>query len=276
MSWSENAKKSADTNSSNGDVGSSTESCPLAEGSIRVNVLRNDTGEYIKDAAIEISGPTPGNATTSGSQGFATFDPVDPGDYTIKAKLSSKELEDPEPRKVSLTGGQAGTYVFMVSPPGNLVVKVVEEGKEATPIENASVSLRGPSEEQLSTDKNGETKFEGIPSGGYTASLAFSGENKKRYEVPGDRSITVEAGRDTEETIVVRPVEHWVEIELVDQDGKPFPDEKYEVELPDGRKVTGKLDSVGRAKVDGVSQSGTCKVRFPDLGHEMDVETQGG
>jgi len=53
----------------------------------------------------------------------------------------------------------------------------------------------------------------------------------------------------------------WIEIELVDEEGKPVPSEKYEVELPDGHKKQGMLDSEGRARVDGIDP-GTCKVSF--------------
>ncbi|PYS40769.1 MAG: hypothetical protein DMG14_09475 [Acidobacteria bacterium] len=55
----------------------------------------------------------------------------------------------------------------------------------------------------------------------------------------------------------------WVEIELVDGEGKPIPSEKYLLELPDGKKREGMLDSEGRARVDGIDP-GTCKVSFPN------------
>jgi len=55
----------------------------------------------------------------------------------------------------------------------------------------------------------------------------------------------------------------WIEIELVDEEGKPVPSEKYSIDLPDGRKKEGMLDSEGRARVDGIDP-GTCNVSFPD------------
>src|SRR5215471_4991405 len=51
---------------------------------------------------------------------------------------------------------------------------------------------------------------------------------------------------------------YW--IEMVDEEGKPVPSEKYEIELPDGRKKQGMLDSEGRARVDGIENPGMCKV----------------
>jgi hypothetical protein len=55
----------------------------------------------------------------------------------------------------------------------------------------------------------------------------------------------------------------WIEIELVDEEGEPVPSEKYLIELPDGRKKEGMLDSEGHARVDGIDP-GTCKVTFPN------------
>jgi type VI secretion system secreted protein VgrG len=57
----------------------------------------------------------------------------------------------------------------------------------------------------------------------------------------------------------------WIEIELVDEDKKPVPGEKYRITLPDGSTLAeGTLDEKGRARVDGIDP-GTCKVTFPDL-----------
>ncbi len=57
----------------------------------------------------------------------------------------------------------------------------------------------------------------------------------------------------------------WIEIELVDEDKKPVPGERYRITLPDGTTLAeGTLDEKGRARVDGIDP-GTCKVTFPDL-----------
>jgi type VI secretion system secreted protein VgrG len=58
---------------------------------------------------------------------------------------------------------------------------------------------------------------------------------------------------------------HWIEIELIDDQGKPVPGERYRITLPDGTTLAeGTLDAKGRARVDGIDP-GTCKVTFPDL-----------
>jgi hypothetical protein len=66
---------------------------------------------------------------------------------------------------------------------------------------------------------------------------------------------------------------HWIEIELVDDAGKPIADELYFVELPDGSSLSGRTDGAGRARVDGVDP-GTAKVSFPDL--DKSLYTPGG
>jgi hypothetical protein len=56
----------------------------------------------------------------------------------------------------------------------------------------------------------------------------------------------------------------WIEIELVDEKGKPVPAEAYSIELPDGTLRTGSLDAHGRARVDQIDP-GMCKVTFPKI-----------
>lgn len=56
----------------------------------------------------------------------------------------------------------------------------------------------------------------------------------------------------------------WVEIELVDQKGKPVPHERYRVVPPGEKPVEGFLDAQGFARVAGIDP-GTCKISFPDL-----------
>ena len=59
----------------------------------------------------------------------------------------------------------------------------------------------------------------------------------------------------------------WIEIELVDTEGNPVPNERYWILLPDGTSREGRLDSSGRAYVGGLDP-GECDVRFPDLDNE--------
>jgi len=59
----------------------------------------------------------------------------------------------------------------------------------------------------------------------------------------------------------------WIEIEMVDEEDKPVPGEKYKVTLPDDTVAKGTLDGNGFARIEGV-EPGTCKVTFPKLDGE--------
>ena len=59
----------------------------------------------------------------------------------------------------------------------------------------------------------------------------------------------------------------WIEIELVDEDDKPMPGEKYRVETPDGSVAEGTLNEQGVARIEGIDP-GDCKITFPNLDQE--------
>lgn len=56
----------------------------------------------------------------------------------------------------------------------------------------------------------------------------------------------------------------WIEVELVDETGRPVAGEAFLITLPDGRAAPGTLDEKGFARVDGFDP-GMCKVTFPRL-----------
>ncbi len=68
-----------------------------------------------------------------------------------------------------------------------------------------------------------------------------------------------------EEATTAAPVETFIEIQLVDMICEPVPNERYRITMPDGGVREGALDYRGRARVDGIEQSGQCRVTFPDL-----------
>jgi hypothetical protein len=65
------------------------------------------------------------------------------------------------------------------------------------------------------------------------------------------------------QAVVAEQATAWIEIELLEADGKPVPREPYEVRLPDGRAVNGRLDGNGFARLDGLVP-GSCTVTFPE------------
>ena len=61
---------------------------------------------------------------------------------------------------------------------------------------------------------------------------------------------------------------HYLEVELLDDAGKPVPGEQVRVTLPDGLTVAeGTTDEKGLFKVTNIDP-GQCKVTFPDLEKE--------
>ncbi len=60
------------------------------------------------------------------------------------------------------------------------------------------------------------------------------------------------------------PKSAWLEIAVVDRDGKPMPAEPYRLELPDGTVKEGVLDGSGKLRLEGIDP-GKCKIEFPGL-----------
>ncbi len=60
------------------------------------------------------------------------------------------------------------------------------------------------------------------------------------------------------------PVTSWVEIEMVDEEGQPYPNEKYEITFPDGTVRRGRLDRNGQARI-GLKEPTEVQVTFPNL-----------
>ena len=62
---------------------------------------------------------------------------------------------------------------------------------------------------------------------------------------------------------------HWIEIELLDEDGKPIAGEPYQITLPDGTTIAdGTTNDKGRARVDNIDP-GSCKITFPNLDQDV-------
>jgi hypothetical protein len=56
----------------------------------------------------------------------------------------------------------------------------------------------------------------------------------------------------------------WIEIELVDDKGKPVVGERYRIILPDGSQEEDRLDGHGRARINNLDP-GECQISFPDI-----------
>lgn len=82
-----------------------------------------------------------------------------------------------------------------------------------------------------------------------------AGEEEERARRGDDDSFTaLESG----------PPTHWIEIQLVGEDGEGIPGQRYRIVAPDGVEWSGYTDSLGIARVSRIP-GGTCQISFPDL-----------
>jgi len=56
---------------------------------------------------------------------------------------------------------------------------------------------------------------------------------------------------------------HFLEFRLWGEADRPIAGENYSLELPDGTIRRGQLDIEGKARIEGIEESGTCRLRFP-------------
>lgn len=60
---------------------------------------------------------------------------------------------------------------------------------------------------------------------------------------------------------------HWIEIQIVGEDGVGIPSQRYLIVTGDGREHRGWTDPLGVARLNRIP-AGTCRVSFPDLDAE--------
>jgi hypothetical protein len=57
---------------------------------------------------------------------------------------------------------------------------------------------------------------------------------------------------------------HWIEIQLIGEDGKGVADQPYVIVSPDGVEHFGRTDARGLGRVNGIP-GGSCKISFTEL-----------
>ncbi len=100
----------------------------------------------------------------------------------------------------------------------------------------------------------------------YSFDVKMEGKNACRLtdQMKMNRGNTLCAAELQAPLVIVPEPTDWVEVKLVDSEGNPVPDVRFELQLSDGSQREGRLDFRGRKKVTGIIP-GTCQVRFPDL-----------
>lgn len=82
-----------------------------------------------------------------------------------------------------------------------------------------------------------------------------------------EEAAATQSEEDTFSAMQAGPPTHWVEIQLVGEDGEGIPGQRYRIVGPDGVEWRGFTDSLGVARVNRIPE-GTCEVYFPDLDAE--------
>lgn len=103
-------------------------------------------------------------------------------------------------------------------------------------------------------EKDADQDFGSEPAGGSVSTCGSSSFNRSSVSA-------------SPPTVVDPKKKHWIQIEMVDTEGKPVVGEDYKITLPDGTVVEGSLDVRGKARINGIDP-GTCKITFPDLDKE--------
>ncbi|PKK84995.1 MAG: hypothetical protein CVT49_00190 [candidate division Zixibacteria bacterium HGW-Zixibacteria-1] len=76
-------------------------------------------------------------------------------------------------------------------------------------------------------------------------------------------------GKDQESKLL--EFKDWIEIELLDVNGRPVPNVDFEIKMPDGATQTGKLNSEGKVKVENVPP-GQFVITYKDIYPQLDVK----
>ena len=90
------------------------------------------------------------------------------------------------------------------------------------------------------------------------------------YDVSYNKNCDTDSGGEqtgddaADETPEDKKETSWIEIELVDEAGQPWPNEQYEIKTTDGKTITGTLDAEGYARV-ALSEDGVQQISFPKL-----------
>lgn len=97
-----------------------------------------------------------------------------------------------------------------------------------------------------------------------TSASASPGAAATQQETAATTPLQDEEAAKAEQAPPPPEEKHFIEIELVDDEGKPVANERWFVELPDGSTKSGSTNANGYARIDGVDP-GTAKVSFPDM-----------
>ncbi len=113
-----------------------------------------------------------------------------------------------------------------------------------------------------------QSNFSNQPTGATSSCPAPAPVQESRPPVQLEQTFSMT--RQIMQTLGNRPAEKktekkdWIEIILVDREGKPMPGVRYRITPPGGNPVEGRLNEHGQAGLYNIDP-GNCKITFPDL-----------
>jgi hypothetical protein len=106
---------------------------------------------------------------------------------------------------------------------------------------------------------------------GVVAECPYKGKSNETPAKPAEVKTSFDLTQNILHTIGARTTPQkakekkaWIEIILVDMEGKPVPGVKYRITPPGGQPVEGRLNEHGQAGLYQI-EPGNCKITFPDL-----------
>jgi hypothetical protein len=93
---------------------------------------------------------------------------------------------------------------------------------------------------------------------------ATSGGSSPASQPPPRPSPPAPTGRGGGAGSSSRSTKTWIEFQLLDNDDRPIPNERYKVKLTDGSIKDGHLGADGSVRFSGIDP-GSCEISFPDL-----------
>jgi hypothetical protein len=124
-------------------------------------------------------------------------------------------------------------------------------GESAIVLREILERLRGPCQ----TERPGRLDVDALLAAARIGTLVVRRLDDRAVLVPVVETRDAVLGPEPEPT-------EWIEIEVVDQKGKPIPNVDYRIECADGRVRTGTTNLSGLAREEGL-HGGDCKVSFP-------------
>ncbi len=258
-------------------IGSAILQCPVKKGAIWVHVF-DDAG-----TGIQLPVTAPGSKRTDGS-GFASFDPLGEGEYTVSIDISSLGDDyfppsNNEIKKVPVRTGEITSVEFRIERVAPLKVSVdLPEGFPGE-LNIKTTASSGEFNPAHPTEKGKAfVTFPKLRRHDYTVTFQLSEEQKKKYRIEGQRtkpwSLNPSAGNEVKYKVIALKL---LKIEAVDG-AKGLGDDKYwcladSVKKVKVRALTEPNDREAWAQLldwKGTTQTGEMNEALVDITHTGD------